>query len=72
MDREQGRDKPVVVRFYGDSRRDAMARHGRVVSAGRLSGHLMKGHKPDIPDLPDQYADKKVFMTTVSDGSTTI
>ena len=71
MDKEHGHDKPVVVRYYGDSRRDAMLR--RNVSSGKVSAHLLRGQKPDIPELPEtKLPDKRIFMTTVSDGSTTI
>ena len=74
-DAEIGHDKPVVVRYYGDSKRGVMQKYGMhaqrplVRSAPQLKEKLSRMEIP-ATDMNDE--GKKLFMTTVADGSTIV
>ena len=73
---EQGCDRPITLRYYGDSRKEQLDKYKRSMSCGgtytNRSGPVWKGEKPRIPTLEQRTKGKTVFMATTSDGSTTV
>ena len=77
-DKEIGHDKPVVLRYYGDSRREIMQKYGGVHSQRPLV-HMKSAPQlkeklslMEIPSTEHNDNGKKLFMTTVADGSTIV
>ena len=74
-DAEIGHDKPVVVRYYGDSKREIKQKYSihaqrpLVRSTPQLKEKLSRMEVPET-DMNDE--GKKLFMTTVADGSTIV
>lgn len=74
---EQGYDRPITLRYYGDSRKEQLDKYKRSMSSGanvitNRSAPVWKGEKPRIPAMEQKQKGKTVFLATTSDGSTTV
>ncbi|KAK6175783.1 hypothetical protein SNE40_014175 [Patella caerulea] len=67
--KEQGYDKPVQVRYYGDSRMETLIKYRKSPVKQELNPAL-HGQKPCIPSLlDDKNEDKKLMLSGHSDGT---
>jgi hypothetical protein len=69
---DQGYDKPVVIRYYGDTKREILLKYRK--SPGKLTPPLTnKVIKPKIPSIVDERNDgKKLMQAQHIDGSTVV
>ena len=79
-DYEIGADYSIILRFYGDSRKEQMGNYNRSSSGGsttdvsKRNAAVWKGEKPRIPsmDIYGKHKGKAIFQAAISDGSSTV
>lgn len=69
---EQGYDKPVIVRYYGDAKRETLLKYRK--SPNKMSPSVViRAGKPRIPSITDEKNEgKKLMQVSHVDGSTVL
>lgn len=67
-DLDEGKDKPVVVRYYGDAKKEAMNKYRK--SPVKIESPVGKGGKIRIPNIGDDRNEgKQLMQATIHDGT---
>ena len=71
---DQGYDKPVVVRYYGDTKKETLLKYRKSpVKSSQAPSPVYKGGKPRIPSIIDERNEgKKLMEASHIDGSSVI
>ncbi|KAL4226564.1 hypothetical protein ACF0H5_014549 [Mactra antiquata] len=71
-DLDQGHDKPVVVRYYGDTKRETLLKYRKSPSK-MCQSPVFRGGKPKVPTIIDERNEgKKLMQAQHIDGTTVI
>lgn len=71
-DLEQGYDKPVLVRFYGDTKKETLLKYRKSPSKSSANP-VYRGGKPKIPCIIDERNEgRKLMQTGHIDGTTVV
>lgn len=69
---EQGYDKPVIVRYYGDTKKETLLKYRKSPNK-LLPNQGNKVFKPKVPSIIDERNEgKKLMQASHIDGSTVI
>ena len=72
-DKQNGLDKPVQVRYYGDTRKETLLRY-RKSPVKQTPNPALKGQKPRIPRMynDDRDEGKTLCVTSHLDGTSVV
>lgn len=71
-DTDQGYDKPVIVRHYGDTKRETLLKYRKSPNKMCQSA-VHRGGKPKVPSIIDERNEgKKLMQASHIDGTTVV